>query len=114
MPTIVTVDTTNETITLGFTDRIPEPTAPPANLGAVSFTSDNPAIATVAVDPNNPLVGDITPTGAGVVNLGIGPLVDTAGAPLLEADGTAFPQPDAQQLTVNPGAAVGDRLTLAP
>ncbi len=114
MPGTITIDTTNETVTLSFQDRLGEDTAAPANLGPVAFTTDDPAVATVATDAANPLQGDITPVGAGTVNIGVDALVDTAGATLVEADGvTPFPVPSPQALTVNPGAAVGDRLALS-
>jgi hypothetical protein len=115
MPSEITVDVTNETISLGFTDRTGEATSAPTGLDPISFTSDNNAVATVAVDPNNPLQGDITPTGAGTVNLGIQPDPPTVngGQPLTEPDGSPFPAAGTVALTVDPGAATGERLTLS-
>jgi uncharacterized protein YjdB len=113
MPSTVTIDTVGETATLSFQDRLGEDTTAPANLGPVPFTSDNPSVATIAADPTNPLVGDITPVSAGTVNIGVGTLVDASGNPIVEADGSAFPATVSQLLTVNPGAAVGDRLALS-
>lgn len=114
VPATITIDTVNETGVLEFTDRLDEATSPPANIGPVVFTSDNPTVATVATDTVNPLQVDVTILSAGTTNVGCSPLVDTSGNPLMEADGvTPFPAVASQALVVNPGAAVGERLTLA-
>lgn len=113
MPGALTVDTVNETLTLQFTDdKGDTDAAAPAGLDAPVFTSDNPAVATIAPDPANPLVGDVTVVGEGSANLGIDPLT-AGGSPLTEADGTTpFPQPATVAVTVTAGAAVGDALVL--
>ena len=118
MPGTITVDTTNETVTLGFVDDKGDTNAAPpvAASGAslvVTFASDNTAVATVAVDASSSVVGDITPVAEGTANISA-TLAYTDGSPVLEADGvTAFPAPAAVAVTVGPGAAVGDALTLS-
>lgn len=118
MPGSITVDTTNETVTVEFEDDKgdTDATAPIAASGAalvVTFVSDNPSVATVNNDAGNTLQGDITPVGEGTANISAS-LAYADGTPVLEADGqTAFPDPTAVQVTVSAGAAVGDSLVLS-
>lgn len=102
----ISVDTANETATIEFVDDKGNKTDAPAN-ASVTFTSDNAAVATITTDPANPLQGNISPTGVGTVM--IGATIGGATGP----DGTTpLPNPDPVALTVNPGAAVGERLTV--
>lgn len=107
----MTVDTTDETVTLSFVDDKGNETPAPAAVnvpGGVVFTSDTPAVATVAPDPNNPLVGNITPVAPGDCNI-------AANVPnATEPDGSPMADPDPVALHVDPGAAVGERLTVGP
>jgi hypothetical protein len=64
----ITVDTTNSTVTVAFYDDKGDVAAAPAGV-TVAFTSDNPAVLTVATDANNPLQGDITPVAEGTANI---------------------------------------------
>lgn len=107
MPGTIDVDTTNETVTLTFVDDKGNETPAPAG-ATVTFSSSDPNVATVESDPANPNVGAITPVGPG--NADINVTVDGA----MEADGvTPIPNPDAVTLTVDPGQAAGERLTLS-
>lgn len=114
MPASISVDTTNEIVTVGFVDDHGDTdAAAPAGVVA-TFTSDNPAALTVAPDPTNALQGDLTPVAEGTANVGV-TLANADGSPLLEADGTTPWAPvDAVAVTVTPGAAVGARLTVTP
>jgi hypothetical protein len=109
----ITVDTTNETATLAYLDDKGDTDAA-APAGAVAtFTSSDPAVATIAANPANPNVGDITPVAEGSTDIGV-TLANADGSPVLEADGsTPFPTPAAVTVTVGAGAAVGDSLTLS-
>lgn len=108
MPGTITVDTTNETATLTFVDDKGNETPAPAG-ATVTFASSDPNVATVASDPANPTVGAITPVGVGSADISV--TVDGA----MEADGvTPIPSPDAVTLTVDPGAAAGERLSVGP
>jgi hypothetical protein len=106
----ITVDTTDETVTLAFTDDHGDTDAAAPAGAVVAFTSDNPAVATVA--STSALVGQITPVAEGTANIGA-TLTGADGNPLTEADGTPFPQPVSVQVTVSAGAAVGDSLSLS-
>ena len=117
MPGAITVDTTNETVTLEFTDDKGDTAAAPVSASGsalvVTFTSDNTAAATVATDATNPLQGDITPVAVGSANIGA-TFAYADGTPVLEADGvTAFPTPAPAAVTVSAGAATGDALVLS-
>jgi len=101
MAASINVDTTGETATLAFVDDHGNATEAPAG-ASVEFTSDNEAVATVDA------AGNITPVGVGDCNIG----VTVTGA--MEADGvTPIPSPDPVALHVDPGAAVGERLTVS-
>lgn len=104
MPGTITVDTLNETATLGFVDDHGDTDAAQPSGSTVSFTSDNPAVATVAVDPTNPLVADITPVAEGNANI-TASVTDASGNPLF-ADASVT-------VTVIAGGATGDTLTLS-
>jgi hypothetical protein len=113
MPGSITVDTTNETVTLAFTDDHGDTDAVGPAGAVVTFASDNDAVATVANDASNAMVGDITPVAEGTANISA-TLTAADGTPLTEADGTTpFPTPDAVAVTVSAGAAVGDSLVLS-
>jgi len=108
MPGTIDVDTTNETATVSFVDDKGNETTAPAG-AVVTFASDDEAVATIAANPDDQLVGTITPVAPGSANISV--LVTGA----LEADGiTPIASPDPVTLTVNPGAATGERLTLGP
>lgn len=73
----------------------------------VAFTSDNPAVVTI-----DPTSGAVTVVGEGTANIGLAPLTDASGNPLLEPDGvTPFAQPTPVAVTVGPGPA--DALVLS-
>lgn len=100
----ITVDTTNSTATLAFTDDHGDTDAAQPDGSTVTFSSDNPAVASIAADSTNPLQADITPAGEGSCNL-IASVADANGNSLF---------PDASvQLTVKAGAATGDAFTLS-
>jgi hypothetical protein len=113
MPGQITVDTTNETVTLSFVDDHGDTDAAAPAGAVVVFASDNPAVATVALDASVPFQADVTPVAEGTANISA-TLTDASGNPLTEADGsTPFPAPDSVEVTVAPGSAVGDALTLS-
>jgi hypothetical protein len=117
MPGAITVDTTNETVTIGFVDDHGDVASPPvAASGAalvVTFASDTPTVATVATDGTNPLQGDVTVVAEGAASLSA-TLAYADGTPVTEADGvTPFPVPAPVTVTVGPGPAVGDALVLS-
>src|ERR1035437_5034317 len=99
MPGVITVDTTNETVVVGFLDDKGNTTAAPAG-ATVSFTSDNPAVVTVAADATDPLKGDVTVVAEGTAN------ISAALTGALEADGvTPIANPATVAITVGPGLA---------
>jgi len=116
VPHTITVDTTNETATVEFVDSHGNTTTQPDNFGSISFTSSDTAVLTVAADASNPLQGDLTPTGTPGTGVTISAAaLDSAGNPLLEADGTTpFPTATSDAIDVNPGAPVGERLVVGP
>jgi hypothetical protein len=108
MPGQITVDTQNETATVGFVDDKNDDTSAPDGT-EVTFTSSDDTIATVAPDSSNPLQGDITPVGVGTVQIGA-----TFNGTALESDGaTPIADPDAVSVEIDPGAAVGARISLS-
>lgn len=111
MPGQITVDTTNETVTLAFYDDKQNVTNAPDG-AQVAFSSDNEAVATVATDPANPLQGDVSPTGIGSANLGA-TLTDANGQPLMEPDGTTPFSVAPVAVTVTAGAAESAGLVLS-
>jgi hypothetical protein len=117
MPGQITVDTTNETATIEFVDDKGDTNAAaPSNASGnvvATFTSDNESVATVAADASNPYQADITPVAEGTANIGA-TLAYPDGSAVFEADGvTPFPDPASVEVTVGPGAAVGDALVLS-
>lgn len=108
----INVDTLNETVTLEFVDDKGDAADGPTGV-VVTFASDNTAVVTVAVDPANPMQGDVTVVGEGSANLSA-TLASADGSAVLEADGvTPFPVPAPVAVTVSAGAAVGDSLVLS-
>ena len=108
MPGQITVDTTNETATLGFVDDKWNPAAEPVG-AAFTFSSDNEAVATVAADASNPLQADITPVGIGSANISA-----TSNGTALEGDGsTPIADPAPVAVTVAAGVAAGEVFTLS-
>ena len=117
MPGSINVDTTNETVTLGFVDDHGDAAAAPISASGATlvatFTSSDPAVATVAASAADALVGDVTVLTEGTSDLGA-TFAYSDGTPVLEADGvTPFPDPAPVTVTVGPGPAVGDALVLS-
>jgi hypothetical protein len=117
MPGQITVDTTNETVTLEWVDdkgdtNAVAPTSPDGSPVVVTFTSDNDAVATVVADASSPLQGDITPVAEGSANIGA-TIADDQGNPVLEPDGVTPFSVASVAVTVGPGAAVGAALVLS-
>ena len=107
MPGAINVDTQNETVTVSFVDDKGDTNADGPAGAVVTFTSDNAAVVTAALDAKNPLQGNVTVVGEGTANLGA-TLANADGTPVLESDGvTAFPDPAPVAVTVSAGAAVG-------
>lgn len=111
MPGQITVDTTNATATVSFVDDKGDTNAPAPAGAVVTFTSDNPAVATIATSAGDALVGDITPVAEGSANIGA-TIADASGNPILEPDGVTPFSVSAAAVTVVAGAAVGAELTL--
>jgi uncharacterized protein YjdB len=107
----ISIDTANETATVEFVDAAGNPAATPVG-AAVTFTSDNPAVATVAADPANPLQGDVTAVAVGTANIGA-TIADAAGNPILEPDGVTPFAVGSQAVTVSAGGATGAKLVLS-
>lgn len=112
MPGQITVDTTNETVTLAWVDDKGDTDAAAPDGAVVTFTSDNEFVASVTADPANPLQGDVTAVSEGTANLGAA-IADAAGNPILEPDGVTPFAVDPVTVTVSAGAAVGAALTLS-
>ena len=117
MPGSINVDTTNETVTLGFVDDKGDVAEAPVDASGsavvVTFTSSDETVVTVATDANAPLQGDVTVLAEGTSDLGA-TIAYADGTPVLEADGvTPFPVPTAVTVTVAAGAAAGDALVLS-
>lgn len=101
MPGTITVDTTNESASVGYVDDHNDPTAAPAG-SSVAYASSDPAVATIDS------TGKITPVAIGVTQIA----AHLSGA--LEADGvTPIPDPTPVQVTVGPGPAAGAALVLS-
>ena len=101
----IIIDTDGNAVVSGtWTDVMEQPAAAPANAGPLVYGSDTPATATV-----DPSTGKVTPVALGTFSGTIAAPLDTAGAPLLEADNvTAFPAPAPSAVaTVVAGAATG-------
>ena len=107
MPGQITVDTTNETATVGFLDDKGNTTSAPAG-ASVTFASSDDSILTVAADANNPLQADITPVAIGSADVS----ATLSGA--LEADGTTpIPDPAPVTVTVSAGPAASADFVLS-
>ena len=107
MPGQITVDTTNETATVGFLDDKGNTTAAPAG-ASVTFASSDDTILTVAADANNPLQADITPVAIGSADVS----ATLSGA--MEADGvTPIADPAPVTVTVSAGPAASASFTLS-
>lgn len=100
----ISVDAVDESVTVSYQDDKNEDTAAPAG-AAPTFTSSDETIATVAPDPADPLKGKLTLLLAGDVDLGASNVNDANGNPI---------QLTPQTVTVDPGAAAGARITVAP
>ncbi len=95
----ITVDTTNETVSVVFDDDKGNVAVAPEGATA-TWASDNPAVATVAADFTNSLVGNVTPLTPGTAN------ISATGSGWLEADGvTEIPDPAPAVVTVAAGPA---------
>jgi hypothetical protein len=112
MPGSITVDTTNETALVEFVDDKGDVNAPAPAGAVVTFTSDNPSVATVATDATNPLQGDVTPVAEGTANIGA-TIADASGNPILEPDGVTPFTVASVAVTVGPGAADSATLVLS-
>ena len=124
MSSSINIDTVGAVASLVFEDRLNEATSAPLSSDGVTpvvvaYTSDNPAVATVDATS-----GALTEVAAGTVNIGATVNDAITGAPALEASttdpvtGVVTPgapfAPVPQNITVNPGAAVGDVFTVTP
>jgi hypothetical protein len=104
-PTAITVDVQNETVAIATADQFGNPDTPAGASG--SFT-DSAGIVTFAPDPDgDPLTNKIVPTGVVGTAQITGDTLDSTGVSL------GLPAPAAVALEVDPGAPVGERLTLA-
>jgi hypothetical protein len=114
----LTVDSAGKSVSVKFLDDkgdtdVAPPNGPDGATATLTFTSDNPAVATLATDPTNPLQGDITLLAEGTFTPGL-EVRDSSNNPIMEADGvTTFDLTGAPQV-VGPGAAVTDELVLNP
>lgn len=66
----LSIDATDGTATLAYTDDKGDPTPAPADSAPV-FSSDTVTVATVASDATNPFQGDITPVALGSANISV-------------------------------------------
>lgn len=105
MPGKISVDSTTGKVTLEFDDDKGDTDAAEPAGDEVTFTSENLAVFTVAADPTNGLVGDITPVAEGAANVVVNVRDSTGNA-------TAFP-PISALVTIVAGAAVGDALVIS-
>lgn len=108
----INVDTTNETVTLAFVDDKGDTDAAAPAGATVTFTSDNPSVATVNPDTDNDLKGDITPVAEGTANIGA-TIADASGNPIMEPDGLTPFSVSPVAVTVTAGGATGAELTLS-
>lgn len=112
MPGQITVDTTNETVTLEWVDDHGDADATAPDGAVVTFSSDNPAVATVTTDPSNSLQGDVSLVAEGQANLSA-TIADASGNPILEPDGVTPFSVAPVQVTVSAGAADSAQLVLS-
>lgn len=99
MPSTLSVDATDGTATLSYTDDHGDPATTPADAAPV-FSSDTPAVLTIASDPTNPLVGDITPVAVGTANVSVTGL----GTDTLTNSPIADPAPASVEIIAGPAA----------
>lgn len=102
---VITVDTTDGTVTLAFTDDKGDPTAAPAGV-TVTYSIDGTSVCTVAADATNPLEGDLTPVAIGSFNL-------SASVTGTYANGNPIGNPAPYAGTIVAGAAAEDDLVIA-
>ena len=118
----LTVDTTTGNAVLGFEDDKNDPTGPPTGDGSglvVTFSSDNPAVATVggavpasSAAGNGTYEAPIAPASEGTFNLSA-VVANASGAALVDADGvTPFVQPTAVAVPVSAGQAASGSLSV--
>jgi len=107
----VNVDTVNEVATVQFVDRVENVDAAQPEGSVVAFTSSNEAVATIAPSPENPLVGNITILDEGDTDIGA-TVSDADGNPLKDAEGNDWAPIASTSVHVDPGAAVGARLSV--
>lgn len=110
----ITVDTAagEENATLAFVDDKGDTDAAAPAGAVVTFTSDNPSVATVATNADNALQGDITPVAEGTANIGA-TIADGSGNPIMEPDGLTPFSVSPVTVTVSAGGATGAELTLS-
>lgn len=102
---VITVDTTDGSVTLAFTDDKGDPTAAPDGV-TVSYSIDNTSVCTVAADATNPLEGDLSPVAIGSFNL-------SASVTGSYANGNPIGNPAPYAGTIVAGAAAEDDLVIA-
>lgn len=107
----ITIDTVNESATVEFLDDHGDVTNAP-NGAVVTFSSDNPAVLTIAPDPVVPYQGDVTPVAVGSANVGA-TIADANGNPILEPDGVTPFAVASALVTVSPGPAATAELVLS-
>lgn len=106
MPGAITVDTVGETAAVQWLDDKGDTDAAAPAGAFITYTSDNPAAATI--DSN----GAITPVAEGTTNIGA-TIADVNGNPILEPDGVTAFSVATVLVTVSAGAAVGAGLSLS-
>ncbi len=106
----ITVDTTNEVATVTFQDDKGNDTAAPDGTVA-TFASSDTSVLTVDNTVDN-LVAALAPLAVGTADVSV-TLADSAGNPLMEADGSPWPAVDSVSVEVDPGAAVGAKLSVS-
>lgn len=107
----VTVDTTNETASVEFFDDHNDVTAQPEG-SVITFTSSDEAAATVTQRADDAKVADIGILAVGTTDIGAS-VADADGNPMTEPDGSAWAPIESTTVEVDPGAAVGARMSVA-
>lgn len=107
MPTQIDVDTANEIAKLTFVDSHGNETPVPAG-ATITFSTSDPNVLSATSTVDFPQIANLTPVGT-PGNVDVSVAVDGA----FEPDGvTPIPIPDPVTITVTPGAAVGERLSV--
>jgi hypothetical protein len=106
----VNVDTVNETATVSFQDDKGDATAQPDG-SVITFSSSDETVFVLTARADNPAVADFAFNSAGTADAGA-TVTDADGNPLTEADGTPWAPIDPTTVTVDPGAAVGARMSV--